>query len=494
MIKTMERHTIITLKQQGKSLREVSRITGISRKAVSRYWNDYLKQTAQLNGEGDKRKTQEQIVEGPRYDVSGRMPVKYTPEIDAAIDEILSSEVEKARLLGVGHKQHLGTRQIHGILLEKGFDIGLTTVTMHVGEKRKRAREAFIRQQYDLGSRLEYDFGEVKLLIGGALVTYHMAAMASPAGNFRWAYLYTNQKKNVFLDSHVRFFEMVGGVYREVVYDNMRNVVSRFIGKNEKELNGDLIKMSLYYGFSVNVTNCFSGNEKGYVESAVKFIRNNVFAARYAFETIEEARGYLAARLEGLNASSRIEEEKEYLAPARPPLEIAQISEHTVDKYSFIRVDNGFYSVPDYLVGHTLTVKGYPEEIVVFSGFAEVCRHKKLAEDGKYSVDIMHYLDTLARKPGAVKNSVALRSKARLKSVFDEHYADDPKAFIAALERLRDKPMDEIARVLSSSAPGLLASPAYPGKALAADIQRATREQMAAISAAFLRGGEKVAC
>ena len=33
----MERHTIITLKQQGKSLREISRITGFSRKAVNRY-------------------------------------------------------------------------------------------------------------------------------------------------------------------------------------------------------------------------------------------------------------------------------------------------------------------------------------------------------------------------------------------------------------------------------------------------------------------------
>lgn len=34
----------------------------------------------------------------------------------------------------------------------------------------------------------------------------------------------------------------------------MRNVVSKFIGKNEKELNQDLVKMSLYYGFDITVT------------------------------------------------------------------------------------------------------------------------------------------------------------------------------------------------------------------------------------------------
>lgn len=99
---------------------------------------------------------------------------------------------------------------------------------------------------------------------------------------------------------------------------------------------------------------------------------------------------------------------------------------------SFIRVEGGFYSVPDYLVGHTLTVKVYAEEIVVSACMSEVCRHGRLTEDGSYPVDIFHYLDTLARKPVAVKNPVALRSKKRLKEVFDEHYADRPREFIAS--------------------------------------------------------------
>jgi hypothetical protein len=126
---------------------------------------------------------------------------------------------------------------------------------------RNRQKQVFIRQQYEFGDRIEYDFGEVRLIIGGQLGTYHMAVIASAAGKFRWCKLYTNEKKAVFMDSHVKFFEYVGGIYREVVYDNMKNVVTKFIGKNEKELNEDLIRMSVYYGFKINVTNCFSGNE-----------------------------------------------------------------------------------------------------------------------------------------------------------------------------------------------------------------------------------------
>jgi hypothetical protein len=50
---------------------------------------------------------------------------------------------------------------------------------------------------------------------------------------------------------------MTGGVWKEIVYDNMRNVVSKFIGKNEKELNEELVKMANYYGFRINVIAAF---------------------------------------------------------------------------------------------------------------------------------------------------------------------------------------------------------------------------------------------
>lgn len=148
--------------------------------------------------------------------------------------------------------------------------------------------------------------------------------MSSPASGFRWAYLYHNSKMDVFIDSQVKFFDMVKGSYEEGVYDNMRNVVSKFVGRNEKEINRELLKLATYYGFSINVTNCFSGNEKGTVESAVKWIRNKVFAIRYEFDTFEEAEAYLQKQLVKINEGSSIDEEMKYLKPYRPKYESAQ--------------------------------------------------------------------------------------------------------------------------------------------------------------------------
>ena len=249
VIKMIEKNTIITLKLSGKSNRQIAKDIGVDRKTVAQYWNEYERLANKLQPGADNRLLQEQMVSAPKFNSSGRKPQKYTKQMDEAIDIILEGEVMKARELGDSHKQKLTNKQIHRLICEQGHDIGLTVVSDHVKEKRDNIREAFIRQEYDYGYRLEYDFGEVRLVINGVAGKYYLAVFGSPRSPFRWAYLYKNQKKDVFLDSHVRFFDMVGGVYRVVVYDNMKNVVTAFIGKNEKELNGDLIAMSTYYGF-----------------------------------------------------------------------------------------------------------------------------------------------------------------------------------------------------------------------------------------------------
>lgn len=163
----MDKHTIITLKLKGKSNREVARQTGFDRKTVARYWNKYTQSLADLEGGVATREAQEQITSAPKYDSSNRQPVKYTPEIDRAIDGILADEEIKRTKLGKSNKQMKTHRAIHKELKLAGFDIGLTTVSVKVSEKRKRAQEAFIAQDYDFGERLEYDFGEVRLEIGG---------------------------------------------------------------------------------------------------------------------------------------------------------------------------------------------------------------------------------------------------------------------------------------------------------------------------------------
>lgn len=445
MWKIVDVWKVIGMKTEGLSNREIGRQTGYDRKKISDVWGRYCKQVSELGEEGaDIKRIQEEMFEEPKYKAGERTRHKYTEEVEARLKEIVEEEKKKTRRLGSGHKQKLTNLQIHEKLVAEGFDISRPTINIELAKIRKRAKEVSIKQLYDYGDRLEYDFGEVTLNCGEGYRVYHMAVFSSPAGKFKWSYLYTNEKQAVFLDSHVKFFEMIGGVWDEVVYDNMRNVVSKFIGRNEKELNKELVKMAMYYGYKPNVTNCYKGNEKGSVECAVKTTRNQIFAERDAFASLTEAREYMESRLKKMNERSEIEEEKKELKATKPPLELAKVSENTVNHYSFIQVDTVYYSVPEELVGKKVIVKKYHDEIRVYYNNEMVCKHERKFGKGSLQINIYHYLETLRRKPGAIKNSAALKAIPKLKAIFDTYYKDKPKKFIELFIENKELPLKEL--------------------------------------------------
>ena len=454
----MDKSSIIKLKEQGYSNRKVEKMLKINRKTIAKYWNEYQTNIEKLNNTKDDleiKEIQEKIVAKPKYNSKNRVKRKITPEFITALKNILNEELEKEKILGT-NKQALTKLQIYKLLKKQGFDVSYSSVANEIAKIKNSGKECFIRQDYEFGDRLEYDFGEVKLVINGITKRYYIAVLSSPAGNFRWCYLYDNCKKEIFLDSHVRFFKMLGGIYKEVVYDNMRNVVTKFIGKNEKELNEDLIKMSIYYGFEINVTNAFSGNEKGYVEGSVKYLRNKIFAENYKFISEEAAIEYMESQLIKLNENSQIEEEKKHLKKAKPPLELANITSSVVNKYGFIQIENNFYSVPEYLVGRKVTSKIYYNKILVYSDYELICEHKKIDGTKKISADIRHYLKTLSMKPGALKNSYALKSNPILRTIYNKYYIQKPKDFIQIIIENKEKSDKEIEKILIKKSTNLI--------------------------------------
>jgi transposase len=447
MWKTVDLFRVYKLKMEGLSNREISRRTGYDRAKIGEAWSRFRGQVSQLGEEGvDVKAIQEEMFAEPKYKTPERGRPVYTAKVEEKLKEILEDEKTKNRRLGKDHKQKLTNLQIYEEVVKAGFVISRPTINIELAKLRKRLKEVSVKQQYEYGDRLEYDFGEVTLNCGEGYKTYHMAVFSSLAGKFKWAYLYTNEKQGVFMDSHVKFFEMVGGVWKEVVYDNMRNVVSKFIGRSEKELNKEFMKMAMYYGYTPNVTNCFRGNEKGSVECAVKTLRNQIFALRDTFKSLEEAREYMARRLNEINErnGSELEYEKPHLTPTKPPLELAVVTENKVDHYSFVQVDTAFYSVPEHLVGQKVTVKKYHDEIRVYYNSELMCKHERIFGKGKLKVDIYHYLETLRKKPGAIRNSAALKCIPRLKAIFDTHYADKPRKFIEQFIENKELPLKEM--------------------------------------------------
>lgn len=93
--------------------------------------------------------------------------------------------------------------------------------------------------------------------------------------------------------------------------------------------------------------------------------------------SLDDAQIYAESRIQKLNEKSFIEEEKRHLKPYMPPLELAQIVNAKVDKTSQISVDSVKYSVLETLVGQTVVVKKYHDEIRIFYQNNEICRHRR---------------------------------------------------------------------------------------------------------------------
>jgi transposase len=452
VISKMDKYTIITLKKKGISFRQIAKELEIDRKTVSKIWKTYQK--AQLDlfervevVEKPDDSLVETIVGDIKYDIQNRGKRKMTEEVKKRILELLELEEAKDKLLGLSHKQKLTGVQIYETLKEENVDIGQTTVRNFLREIRQ-SRETYIRQEYDYGQRLEYDFGEIKLMINNKKMKFYLAVMAAPASAHRHAYLYQKQNQAVFLDSHVRFFELMKGSWKEVVYDNMKNVVNRFLTQHDKVINQEALNLAMYYGFEINTTNVQKGNEKGTVENAVKVIRNRVFAKRYQFETYEQACQYLEEQLEKINRNSLIEEEKKHLTPYRFPYEIASIEAHSVDKYGCIRVDNNYYSVPDILLDKQVSVKKYHDRIVIYSNHELVVEHKKIDGSQQYQLVLSHYLNTLATKPGALKHSLLLKQQPELYDIYHLHFKTRAKEFIDILQANKHASLEELINIL----------------------------------------------
>jgi len=168
------------------------------------------------------------IVEKPKYDISNRRRDVMKEEFIRKIEEYLS-ENDYKRQNGLG-KQCMSAQDMHEDLVSIGYEGSYPTTVNYVRNLRNKAKEAFIKQIYEFGDVCEFDWGDVKLRYMGEIRTFKMAVFTSAKNNTRIAFLYKREDTQAFIDAHARFFEITKGIFKTMVYDNMKVAVAKFVG------------------------------------------------------------------------------------------------------------------------------------------------------------------------------------------------------------------------------------------------------------------------
>jgi len=436
----------------GKSQRMISRELQISRLTVKKYIEEY--EAYLLANDSKKEGEFEYLLRPIVYKSGNRSRLKLTQDVQQAIDKLLEDNEQKKRQ-GL-RKQLLKKYDIYEQINLQGYTVGYTTVCNYIRCKSKKtvAKEAFIRQEYQPGEVCEFDWGEIKLYIKDELVRLQLAVFTSAYGNHRFAAIYQRQDTLAFMESHVAFFDFTKGVYKQMVYDNMRLAVAKFVGTHEKEPTQALLQLRGHYQFTHRFCNAYRGNEKGHVERSVEYIRRKAFGIKSRFDNLDEAETWLAAIINKLNSTKQkmsgktadelFLDEKKALAPVPEKMACSERLQLRVDKYSTISYKTNRYSVPDSLVGQFIDAKIFSKQMQFYHNNQLIATHNRCYKIHQWIIAIEHYLDTFKQKPGALKGSVALASSQYLKELYVTYFQNEAREFIDLLDYcIKNKVTDE---------------------------------------------------
>ena len=83
-----------------------------------------------------------------------------------------------------------------------------------------------------------------------------------------------------------------------------------------------------------------------------------------------------------------------------------------VSKTCLVRFDHNRYSVPARVVGGSVEVNAYGEQVVIRQNGQIVAQHARHFGRGQTAYDPRHYVPVLSRKPGALRNGAPFKDWA----------------------------------------------------------------------------------
>ena len=386
--------------RDGMSIREITRRTGLSRNTIRKY----LRSDA---------------VE-PKFEMVDR-PSKLDPFADQ-LSGWLKTEASRSR------KQRRTGKQIHADLVVLGYDGSYSRVAAFIRawkadrqvQEQTTGRGTFVPLVFMAGEAFQFDWSEDWAILGGERVKLQAAHTKLSHSRAFIVRAYPLQTHEMLFDAHQHAFRVLGGVPRRGIYDNMKTAVDRIGTGKARQVNARFAAMASHYLFEPEFCNPASGWEKGQVEKNVQDARRRLWQRLPAFPHLDALNAWLDEQciaewaqiphgnLPGTVADIWAQEVPDLMKPGRP---FDGFVEHTkrVSPTCLVHFDRNRYSVPASFANRPVSLRIYPDRIVVVAEGQKVCEHTRVIDrthrsPGRTIYDWRHYLAVVQRKPGAMRN------------------------------------------------------------------------------------------
>jgi transposase len=366
------------------SIREISRRTGLSRNTVRKYLRS-------------------DTVE-PKFNIPDR-PSKLDPYADK-LSQMLRQEAGKSR------KQKWTTKQLHADLAALGYDGSYNRVAAFARdwkaarqqEEKTCGRGVFVPLAFLPGEAFQFDWSE-DWAISRAFILR----------------AYPQQTHEMLFDAHNHAFRVLGGVPRRGIYDNMRTAVDKVGRGKERQVNARFSAMVSHFLFEAEFCNPASGWEKGQIEKNVQDARHRLWQPMPDFPSLAALNDWLETRCRELWAQTLhgsqpgaivdvwAEEVGRLMQLSRPFDGFVEYAKR-VSPTCLVHLDRNRYSVPASFANRPVSLRVYPERIVVVAEGQIVGEHRRVFARSHERTstttvyDWRHYLAVIQRKPGALRN------------------------------------------------------------------------------------------
>jgi len=352
------------LREDGLSISEIARRSGLDRKTVRKYLQLGLK--------------------APTYGPRAPRPQLLDPYLEYLKGRIGTfPDLRGARLL----------REISAL----GYTGGYTRLTDYLREIRPPKETGFEhRFETAPGVQAQVDFAHFKTIFSEEPEQMRVVWLFSLVLGFS-RYLVgqfaTSQHLAVVLRCHMQAFAELGGVPQEILYDRMKTAV---LGEDEERqiiYHPKLVELAEHYGFRPRACAPYRAKTKGKVERPFRYVREDFFLAREFRNLADLNAQFQQWRHETANVrchgttrrivKEAFEEERSTLqALPRRPFNAVLSVERRISRDGMVSVNGNDYSVPDTTIRRVVDVHVLADEIHIFEDQRLIAVHPVLIGSG----------------------------------------------------------------------------------------------------------------
>jgi len=424
MLRQMERSAIHVMAKRGKSIREIAEELGHSPTTVSRVLRE------PMDREPKKRERHSQV--DPYREQIKRWLEEGLPVIRML--ELARSESEQP---------YIGSRSQFGEMVRR---------IRQERDQEQAARAVPIRFEGLPGEYLQVDWGEIRHFpfTQQPPATRYFLACRLKYSRWAWIVWTSDMRQETLIWGLVDCFLALGFVPWVLVFDNMKTVTSGRDASNQPVWTPGLLQLAAEFRFHPQACDPRAGNQKGSVESLVKWVKGNFLPGRIFTDDAD-----LAAHTREwlMMANTRVSS-----ATGIPPLDrlgeevsTGGILPQTAADYGLlvpgqvaadatVAALGNRYSVPVAQVSAPVVVRLHRDRVRIFRDTALLADHARAHDGGRERIiDPTHFAPLFDRKP---------RAQAMLYRDVLLRLGDPAPAFLAALsQRHRARLREEILAV-----------------------------------------------